>query len=80
MRAQVLWFAEQQEKKLALNDHKGSWELESLGYLLERLEDELRELLRACAHGDYRDVIEEAADVANFAMMVADHARRRLEE
>jgi NTP pyrophosphatase (non-canonical NTP hydrolase) len=44
-------------------------------YLLGCLRDEVRELEKAWLAADYMKIREEAADVANFAMMVADNAR-----
>jgi len=59
--------------KLMANAHKGGWESASPEELLGRLEDELEELKRAvrCAESP-EAVARECADVANFAMMLAD--------
>jgi hypothetical protein len=77
-RASVLWFAEQMELALRRNDHKGGWEAMGKEILVDLCADELDEL-RQCwdkATGKQvrssSDIIAEAADVANFAMMVAD--------
>lgn len=42
------------------------------GYMMRRLSDEMLELAEAVTKGDTKAIREEAADVANFAMMVAD--------
>ena len=42
------------------------------GSLMSHLQDEVTELILALHEGDKDKVKEEAADVANFAMMVAD--------
>lgn len=42
------------------------------GFLMRRLSEELTELILAVDSGDANKIREEAADVANFAMMVAD--------
>lgn len=59
-------------ERLEANEHKGSWYACSPQWLLNRLRQETAELERALSNGG--DVIHEAADVANFAMMLADLA------
>jgi NTP pyrophosphatase (non-canonical NTP hydrolase) len=80
VRDTVKWFAEQMELKLRKNDHKGGWENDDMENLSWRLHDELTELglaIRKELYTDnYDDIIEEAADVANFAMMIADLANK----
>jgi NTP pyrophosphatase (non-canonical NTP hydrolase) len=76
----VAAFADEMEAKLAQNRHKGDregWINDSRTALIARLNEEVRELMRACQNaGTTQDaaVISEAADVANFAMMIADVA------
>lgn len=79
LRPTVAKFATYMEHKLRLNDHKPNWRTCSLGYLRQRLDQELAELNDALKCGDPRAVYDECADVANFAMMIADLAisRRR---
>lgn len=63
------------EAKLAANRHKGDrpgWLALDLTVLARCLFNELDELEQALSHGDANAVLEEAADVANFAMMLAD--------
>jgi hypothetical protein len=80
-RRELRWFSRLQEDALRKNDHKGGWTEEPLdrldAYLLaevDELEDALREMEPTEDWGDYH-VIEEAADVANLAMMLADRTR-----
>ncbi|MGE7271378.1 hypothetical protein ACQKK5_07950 [Brevibacillus panacihumi] len=73
IRSEVTWFAEEMEKKLRENDHKGGWEDCDILWLYGRLLEEVDEL--AAAEGD--DIVREAADVANFAMMIAHLSRKR---
>jgi hypothetical protein len=94
LRPAVEWFAVRMEKKLRENDHKGGWLNCTLRYLLVRMKNERDELVAAihkakrhagCDYWRSEDaelVIREAADVSNFALMVADIARRsvRLED
>lgn len=75
VREPVRWFAEQMEKKLKANDHKGGWTKDMLPYLGRRFGEEVNEFVEAMASGDESATINEAADVANFAMMIADLCR-----
>lgn len=82
---QVVKLADAMREKLLANAHKGSWQHVDVGYLLDRLNDEVAELEAVCraarnyqmrGKGEDPDLLmkvrQEAADVANFAMMVAD--------
>jgi NTP pyrophosphatase (non-canonical NTP hydrolase) len=78
LRADVLWFAEKMESKLDENLHKGGWEDSESAYLVRRLLEETGELIGAILDGEPDDtIIAEAADVANFCMMIADTAHTR---
>jgi hypothetical protein len=78
------------ETKLRENDHKGHWRNCDLEYMEQRIREEFAELSAALMQyqiaslspheatrmrylGDR--VKREAADVANFAMMIADRVR-----
>jgi NTP pyrophosphatase (non-canonical NTP hydrolase) len=77
-REEVQWFATRMEQELRENDHKGGWQNDNWRDLLARLHEEMHELWHVCNYGANADIIaEEAADIANFAMMIADNARRR---
>jgi NTP pyrophosphatase (non-canonical NTP hydrolase) len=73
----VLRFAKIMEYKLSLNRHKGDrrgWLDSEVFSLLDRVDDEIEELNEAIGNLEpAAKVIVEAADVANFAMMIADH-------
>ena len=62
------------EMIVAMEPHhdRRHWQRSSSEYLLGRLEDELDELRKAVEDGG--NVWKEAADVANFAAMIADRA------
>jgi hypothetical protein len=73
VRKGVKEFAEKMEKKLKVNDHKDGWHVCKISYLLRCLVAEVKELNLAITDGVSCNKVEsEAADVANFAMMVAD--------
>lgn len=79
MRPEVQKFAEAMEARLAANDYKGGWEECSPLYLLGGVMEELNELVD---HLDTRaaskdEVLHEAADVANFVMMLADNYQEK---
>lgn len=81
VRKEVTWFAIEMEKTLQRNDHKGGWSNCTLGYLITRLAEEVRELEEAVARGQFTQedrerTIRECTDVANFSMMIADLVRK----
>jgi NTP pyrophosphatase (non-canonical NTP hydrolase) len=66
-------FASLMEQKLQENDYNGGWDICSTCWLGARLVEEVGELLIAISESHCPDEIKrEAADVANFAMMLAD--------
>jgi NTP pyrophosphatase (non-canonical NTP hydrolase) len=85
IRDEVLWFASRMEAKLRENDHKSHWSECSFSWLLGRLDEETKELIaewkRASERGFTKEqahrIAEEAADIANFALFIADNARRK---
>ena len=79
LRPAVAAFAELMESRLQANDHKGGWSDCTFGYLWQRLGEERQELYRALVRRkrSWPEVIHEAVDVANYAMMIADLALSR---
>ena len=85
VRPEVWQFALLMEKKLQENDHKEHWSKCNQEYLLKRLDEEVQELhkcfffyspgdMNFFMDGQHEDKIPgEAADVANFAMMLWDN-------
>lgn len=78
-RPEVEAFADLMEAQLRANDHKPGWKGEPVWPLIERLHEEATELHEEVDVGDNVGSSEwisrvgaEAADVANFAMMIAD--------
>ena len=71
-RPQVQRFAEQMEKVLKENDHKGGWDNMHPLELLNRMKEETTKLADALENGFEDASIKETTDVANFAMMIFD--------
>ena len=76
VRKEVIQFALAMEEKLKKNDWKGGWSNESYTFLTSRLQDEANELFAAIHAGKINGTMEEAVDVANFAMMIYDNVSR----
>ena len=76
---EVKWFGEQMIKKLEDNEEKEHWRKSSYDHLFCRLEEEVRELQELILNDKisykHKKMIAECADIANFAMMIADKAR-----
>ena len=69
----VRWFAAEMKKKLMRNVDKPMWRDDSPQLLWGRMCGEIVELKREMDRGGSKaDVVKECADVANFAMMIAD--------
>ena len=85
-REAVSWFSTRMLRKLKLNEDKPGWHSDTQVSLLNRIFEEaqeLREALLAYPRDSleyFEETINEAADVANFAMMVADIARSKSEK
>lgn len=73
LRKEVRLFAAAMELRLQANDHKPGWKHDTAEALLNRVDDELLELhMAVAANPGKTTVLLEAADVANFLMMVVD--------
>ena len=59
-------------RKLVLNRHKKFWGEKSVSYLFKRLQQEVQELEQSLANGHADCIIDECADVANFAAQIMD--------
>lgn len=58
--------------KLRRNAHKGKWEKVPLLRAMSALDNEAAELREAVSHGNTSEILMEAADVANQALIVAE--------
>lgn len=82
IRSCIMDFALEMEKKLRKHDDKDEWEGLYEEMLLGWLKNETKELAKALEKYYLKDtgatkrrVIKEAADVANYAMMIADNVK-----
>ena len=63
--------------KLYEHRHKGHWEDINIDRALDRMSDEVVELSEAIMISDHDEIHREAADVANFALIVSSVLRRK---
>ena len=83
VREEVQWFVQRMEEKMAKHDadRGDGWKDDDIFSLTDRVWEELQELREKLGGLDDDDpqtvetAIYECADVANFAMMVANHLR-----
>jgi len=68
-------FSTHMKHKLLLTRHRPHWDGSSKLFLFDRMKDEMLELGLALDSGERKSIVREAADVANFAMMIADNAQ-----
>lgn len=87
-REEVQWFAQVMESVLRKNDYNGGWHDDSFEFLLDKilfeeikeLKDAIECLMMGSIHGEASmvelidNVVNESADIANLAMMIADKA------
>ncbi len=74
--ADIQTFVAIMKQKLRENEHKGYWDKTSLLELLYLLSNEVEELVDAILVKDEMEIMMEAADVGNFAMMICANAGR----
>jgi len=73
----VNWFAQLMKDELIINDEKGDWSDCAVDFLLNRLAEEVKELTEAVHYDVGAEFVKsEAADVANFALMIAQNYAR----
>ena len=58
--------------RLYIPEHKGSWQDICIEDLFIKLRVEVSELQEAVIGGDFKDIRQEAADVANYAHMLIE--------
>ena len=72
-RKSVKWFSHLMILKLQKNRHKAHWSKATCSYLFSRLKEEVHELEDSFDGNVTAEILSECADVANFAMMIADN-------
>jgi NTP pyrophosphatase (non-canonical NTP hydrolase) len=77
----VNWFAEKMLIQLEINEIRyiEGWTNRPNNLLLAGIASEFSELLMAVEEGNKQHIIEQAADVACYAMMLADNTQKGLE-
>lgn len=75
-------FARVMEARLRDNEWRGGWDVESFGKMLAALDDQRRQLKLSVKHlsqgkAQPGELVRRAADVANYAMIVAELARKQ---
>lgn len=63
--------------KLQVHRNKGRWEQVSIEVALDQLHDEVMELREAISQGNLIEILTEAADVGNFALIISAIATER---
>lgn len=83
LRPEVQKFAEEMEKQLKANEHKGGWKDCTYDFLLSELDKNLNRLRYLNGHRggciaeikeSVKEVNRRCANIANFAMMICDNA------
>ena len=72
-RPEVIALAFLMESQLKRNDGRGGWKACDRVYLMERLDENLRDLGYNLRAGDKAAAAQTCADIANFVMMMADN-------
>lgn len=67
-------FVEAMVYKLGVHSGKGKWENQTVESRIPKLEGEVKELVEAIGRGNMVEVLLEAADVANYALIIAAKA------
>jgi len=73
-------FSQHMEKRLRDNDRKPGWSKDTKEQLLEKLKDKVTELYIVLSKDEFslfgkpvEEITKEAADIANYAMMIHDN-------
>ena len=64
-------------EKLHKHRGKGHWDKIDINEALSRMHEETEELAEAIKEEDYKEIHREAADVANFALILSSVLRRK---
>ena len=72
IRPEVAMFAEVMEKQLKANENKGGWKHCDSSFLMKELQRNY-DALWSLDYEDKAHILRRAANIANFAMMIADN-------
>lgn len=72
VREEVRWFAGEMERQLLKNENKGGWLSCDINFLLNEL---YKNYSRLMSETDSGEIVHRCANIANFAMMIADRTR-----
>ena len=78
LRTVVKWFSDQMYRRLPKGEQKFSWRSKTGYELFRLLRKECTELDDATERRDKDDVITHCANISNYAMAIADNAKRKL--
>ena len=74
LRPEVQKFAEEMEKQLRANEHKGGWKDCDKDFLYSELMKNITTLVVALMFNNQEEhITRRCANIANFAMMIADN-------
>lgn len=77
IRSKITMFFDAMVYKLRVNAHKGAWENINLTDAIGFMQGEISELMQAIDEGgNTTELVLEAADIANFALIIANIAHR----
>lgn len=79
VRSEVAEFAMAMESKLRKNDHKDGWHKQPIEAHIKLLRIEMMELDVALDHLGDEEAMRECVDIANFAMIIRDKLKQRME-
>ncbi len=79
LRPEVQRFAEAMERRLRANEHKSGWQSCDSSFLMGELEKNYDALWKL-QPTDKVDILCRCANIANFAMMIADNWGRLMDE
>lgn len=73
LRPEVARFAEEMEKQLQANEHKGHWKDCRYSFLINELFRNYSRMLNAFMSNNASEILRRTANIGNFAMMIADN-------
>lgn len=79
MRTELEQFALRMEHKLQENDNKPHWSGLTMNLLMHELTKKHARLLDAVCDNNHGQIIRHSADLANYAMMLADNAHNKMQ-